>query len=158
MGPLWMALTQSAVFPLQAIIGLSCVLLLGMFGKDLFSTFGLLLPIGFNEGPGQALSIGKVYAEFGFQNAVTVGLTFPVVGYIFCFFVGMPLVKRGLSKGSMQYGKKSLPEDFSIGILPEDQNGVSAGTLTFHSENIDNLSFQLGLVGVIYVITYFQHV
>lgn len=154
-GSLWMALMKGITWPLQAIIGLSCVLLLGVFGKDLFSTFGLLLPIGFNEGPGQALSIGKVYAEFGFQNAVTVGLTFAVVGYIFCFFVGMPLVKRGLSKGAMQYGKKSLPEDFSKGILPESDNSVSAGTLTFHSENIDNLSFQLGLVGVIYVITYF---
>jgi ESS family glutamate:Na+ symporter len=154
-GALWMALMKGITWPLQAIIGLTCVLVFGMFGKDLFSTFGLLLPIGFNEGPGQALSIGKVYAEFGFQNAVTVGLTFAVVGYLFCFFVGMPLVKRGLSKGSMKYGKKSLSEDFLKGIMPKEKEDASAGKLTLHTENIDNLSFQLGLVGVIYIITYF---
>lgn len=153
-GALWMALMKGITWPLQAIIGLGSVLLLSMFGKELFPTFGLLLPVGFNEGPGQALSIGKVYAEFGFEHAVSVGLTFAVTGYLFCFFVGMPLVKRGLSKGTIKYGKKSLPDDFIKGIVPKEK-GDSAGRLTLHAENIDNLAFQLGLVGLIYMLTYF---
>lgn len=154
-GALWMALMKGITWPLQAIIGLGSILLFGMFGKEFFPTFGLLLPIGFNEGPGQALSIGKVYAEFGFEHAVTVGLTFAVMGYIFCFFLGMPLVKMGLKCGAAKYGKKSLPEDFLKGILPKEKKDVSAGSLTLHTENIDNLAFQLGLIGLIYVITYF---
>ena len=28
-------------------------------GQDIFPTFGLFLPLGFNEGPGQALSLAK---------------------------------------------------------------------------------------------------
>ena len=61
MGPLWMALTQSAVFPLQAIIGGLFVILFGAFGLELFPTFGFFAPLGFNEGPGQALSFGKIW-------------------------------------------------------------------------------------------------
>ena len=62
-GPLWMALTQSVVFPLQAIIGGLFIILFGAFGLDLFPTFGFFAPLGFNEGPGQALSFGKVWAN-----------------------------------------------------------------------------------------------
>ncbi len=154
-GSLWMALMKGITWPMQAIIGLGAVFLFNLLGKELFPTFGLLLPVGFNEGPGQALSIGKVYAEFGFEHAISVGLTFAVIGYIFCFFVGMPLVKRGLSKGTIKYGKKSLPDDFLKGIVPKEKKGDSAGRLTLHAENIDNLAFQLGLVGLIYMLTYF---
>ncbi|NOY68214.1 MAG: hypothetical protein GXP53_01790 [Deltaproteobacteria bacterium] len=154
-GSLWMSFMKGITWPLQAIIGLGCVLLFNTFGKELFPTFGLLLPVGFNEGPGQALSIGKVYTEFGFEHAVTVGLTFAVIGYIFCFFLGMPLVKKGLSCGSAKYGKKSLPKDFLKGILPREKKDIVAGRLTLHTENIDNLAFQLGLVGLIYTLTYF---
>ncbi|MCD4718654.1 MAG: hypothetical protein K8S13_02180 [Desulfobacula sp.] len=152
---LWMALMKGITWPVQAIIGLCGVLVFGLFGKDLFPTFGLLAPIGFNEGPGQALSIGKVYAEFGFENAITVGLSFAVMGYIFCFFLGMPLVRMALNKGSAKHGKTSLSKDFLKGILPKEKKDIKAGTLTFHTENIDNLAFQLGLAGIIYIITYF---
>jgi len=153
-GAFWMALMKGVTWPLQAIIGLSCILIFQAFGTDLFAGFGLLLPIGFNEGPGQALSIAKVYTEFGFQDAVTVGLSFAIIGYLFCFFVGMPLVKKGLAKGSMEYGKKSLPKDFLKGVMDKEDTPVSAGRLTFHPENIDNMSFQLALVGLTYIVTY----
>ena len=47
-----MALTQSAIFPLQAIAGGVLATLFGIFGIKLFPTFGFLAPLGFEEGPG----------------------------------------------------------------------------------------------------------
>ncbi|WP_372680347.1 hypothetical protein [Desulfosarcina sp.] len=153
-GPAWMALMQGLTFPMQAVLGGSMVILLGWFGVQLFPTFGFLVPLGFNEGPGQALSIGKVWEGVGFADAATIGLTFAAVGYFFAFFVGVPLVNRGIRRGRATYGPRQLPRDFITGILNRQGAAESAGRLTIHSGNADTLAFQSALVGGVYGITY----
>jgi len=152
--PLWMALTQSVIFPLQAIAGGACVALFGLFGIKLFPTFGFLAPLGFEEGPGQALSIGKVWQGFGFEHATTIGLTFAAMGFFFSFFVGVPLVNWGIRKGLSAQGPRTLPQDFLTGIISSNQKRKSAGELPFHSSNLDSLAFHAALVGLVYVLTY----
>jgi ESS family glutamate:Na+ symporter len=152
--PLWMALTQSVIFPLQAITGGVVVALFGFFGIKLFPTFGFLAPLGFEEGPGQALSIGKVWQGFGFEHATTIGLTFAAMGFFFSFFVGVPLVNWGIRKGLSAQGTKALPQDFLTGIISKNQKRKSAGELPFHSGNLDSLAFHTALVGLVYVLTH----
>jgi ESS family glutamate:Na+ symporter len=152
--PLWMALTQSAVFPLQAIIGGGTVALFGFAGIKLFPTFGFFSPLGFEEGPGQALSMGKVWQGFGFEHATTIGLTFAAIGFFFAFFVGVPLVNWGIRKGLTSHGTGDLPRSFSIGLIPQDQKKEVAGRLPFHSGNVDSLAFQTALVGLVYLLAY----
>jgi ESS family glutamate:Na+ symporter len=152
--PLWMALTQSVIFPLQAIAGGAFVALFGLFGIKLFPTFGFLAPLGFEEGPGQALSIGKVWQGFGFEHATTIGLTFAAMGFFFSFFVGVPLVNWGIRKGLAVHGPRALPQDFLTGIISKNQKRKSAGELPFHSSNLDSLAFHTALVGLVYVLTY----
>ena len=41
--------------------------------------------LGFNEGPGQALSFGKVWEGIGYENAATIGATFATIGFFFAF-------------------------------------------------------------------------
>ena len=153
-GPAWMALMQGLTFPMQAILGGLMVILLGWFGVQLFPTFGFLVPLGFNEGPGQALSIGKVWEGVGFADAATIGLTFAAVGYFFAFFVGVPLVNRGIRSGRATFGPRQLPTDFLTGILNRHGAAESAGRLTIHSGNAETLAFQSSLVGGVYGITY----
>ena len=153
-GPAWMALMQGLTFPMQAVLGGLLVILLGWFGVQLFPTFGFLVPLGFNEGPGQALSIGKVWEGVGFADAATIGLTFAAVGYFFAFFVGVPLVNRGIRSGRATFGPRQLPKDFLTGILNRQGTVESAGRLTLHSGNVETLAFQLALVGGVYGITY----
>jgi len=154
-GTLWMALTQGITFPMQALIGGLFVLAFGWFEMDLFKTFGFLAPLGFNEGPGQALSFGKVWEGVGFQHAATIGLTFAAVGYVFAFFVGVPLANWGVRKGLAIAGGKDLPPEFIVGLMPKSKSGESAGNLKLHSSNIDSLAYQAAMVGLVYVITYF---
>ena len=108
-GPLWMALVEGVTLPMQAVIGGLCVVLFGLAGRDLFPTFGFFAPLGFTEGPGQALSIGKVWEGFGFAHAATIGLTFAAIGFFFAFFVGVPLVNWGIRKGYSVQGRRSGP-------------------------------------------------
>jgi len=153
-GSLWMAITQGVTFPLQAAIGGLAVILFSLFGIKLFSTFGFLIPLGFNEGPGEALSFGKVWETVGFNHAATIGLGFATVGYFFAFFVGVPLVNHWIRKGSPGRKAGGLSRDFLIGITGRNQKREPAGELTLHSANTDTLSFQIALVGLIYVLTY----
>jgi len=151
-GSVWMALVQGATFPMQAVVGTLIVFLFVAGGLPLFETFGFLLPLGFNEGPGQALSFGRVWERAGFADAATIGLTFATLGYFFSFFVGVPMANRGLKKKT--YARKKLPEFFSRGILPKNQTPQPAGGLTTHSANLDSLAFQFSQVGVVYLVTY----
>ena len=153
-GPLWMALIEGVTLPLQAVIGGLTVILFGLLGQKLFPTFGFFVPLGFTEGPGQALSFGKVWEGFGFQHAATIGLTFAAIGFFFAFFVGVPLVNWGIRKGYSAHGSKELPRDLLTGIIPKGQKKEPAGELTMHSGNINTIAFHAALVGLVYVLTY----
>ena len=153
-GSVWMALTQGVTFPLQALIGGVLVIAFGLGGMDLFPTFGFLAPLGFNEGPGQALSFGKVWQQVGFEHGATVGLTFAAMGYFFAFFIGVPLVNRGLRKRNATGGVKALAGDVRTGLLKSSAVRQPAGQLTTHSSNIDTLAYQCAVVGLVYLVTY----
>ncbi len=153
-GPAWMALVQSSCFGLQAAVSGLLVIIFGFLGMTLFPTFGFLVPLGFEEGPGQALSVGKVWEGFGFAQAATLGLTFAAIGYFFAFFVGVPLVNRGIRKGLAAHGTQELSRDVLTGIISQDHQTQSAGRLALHTGNIDSMAFQAALVGLVYLITY----
>jgi len=153
-GSFWMCLTMTSCFGLQAALGGLLVLLFGFLGSDLFPTFGFLVPMGFEEGPGQALSFGKVWEGIGFEHGATIGLTFAAVGFLFSFFVGVPLANWGLRKGLASQEGGSLPPEFITGIYSKDEQGEAAGNLTTHSANIDTLAFHVALIGLVYALTY----
>ena len=70
-GPAWMALIQGSCFGMQASLSGLLVIVFGILGYELFPTFGFLVPLGFEEGPGQVLSVGKVWESFGFHPVFT---------------------------------------------------------------------------------------
>jgi len=156
-GALGMGLVQGVIFPLQAIIGGLLTLLFISVGSDIFPTFGFFAPLGFIEGPGQALSMGQTWEQLAatiYTNATTVGLTFAAIGFFFSFFIGVPLVNWGIRKGLSKQTPKVLPTDFIKGIIPKNHKKIPAGYETTHSANIDALSFHFSLVGLTYLITY----
>jgi len=154
-GSLWMALIQGITFPLQAILGGCAVLVFGLLGFNLFKTFGFLSPLGFNEGPGQALSFGKVWEGVGFEHAATIGLTFAAIGFFFAFFIGVPLANWGIRRGISTHAPQKLPREFLTGIFARGSKYEPAGKLRLHSGNIDTLAFQASLIGGVYIVTYF---
>jgi glutamate:Na+ symporter, ESS family len=153
-GALWGALIEGVTLPVQALIGCIIVLLFGAFGHHLFPTFGLFAPLGFTEGPGQALSIGKVWEGLGFEHAATIGLTFAALGFVFAFFVGVPLVNWGIRKTRVENTGASLPTAVLTGVVTDPAERESAGRLSMHSANIDAMAFQTALIGLVYILTY----
>lgn len=153
-GVLWGGLIEGITLSVQSIVGCTLVLVFALFGMDLFPTFGLFAPLGFTQGPGQAISFGKVWEGFGLTNAATIGLIFATMGFLFAFFVGVPLVNWGIRKTRGDGKRIALPETMLKGYFPKDSEKGPAGHQTTHSANLDSLAFQMALVGAVYLMTY----
>lgn len=152
-GSLWMAFTQGVTFPFQAAIGGLVVYLLITIGMNIHPAFGFLFPLGFNEGPGQALSMGRVWETYGFQDATTIGLAFATIGYLFSIFVGVPLSNWFIRKGYIE-NSKEISEDYLKGYFPPHVYQIEKHQSTFHQSNIEPLAFQFSLMGLVYLLTY----
>lgn len=153
-GAAWGGVVQGITLSVQAFIGIGLYYLFTGLGTELFPTFGLFPPLGFTQGPGQALSIGKVWEGFGFANAATIGLTFASIGFAFAFFVGVPLVNWGIRRLGREGKQFELPLVLRKGYVPKDEVGDSAGNQNTHSSNVDALAFQFALSAGVMLLTY----
>jgi len=153
-GVLGMGLIISSVAALQFLIGGLSVFLFNAFGYNLFSTFGFLIPMGFEEGPGQALSIGQTWEQYGFIDASTIGLSFAMFGFLVAIFIGVPLIGWIIKKGYVQVKTLDVSNEFKTGIFEKHVEKESAGKLTTHSSSIDALTVHAALIGVVYLLTY----
>lgn len=126
-GAAWGGALQGVTLSVQALVGIGLYVLFRAAGTERFPTFGLFPPLGFTQGPGQALSIGKVWEGFGFANAATIGLTFASIGFAFAFFVGAPLVNWGIRKLGRDGKPVELSPALRKGYVPKDEVGDSAG-------------------------------
>ncbi|MFH1013090.1 MAG: sodium/glutamate symporter [Thermoplasmatota archaeon] len=149
-----MGILIASVAALQFLIGGLCVLLLNLFGYSLHPTFGFLLTMGFEEGPGQALSMGQAWEGLGFVHASTIGLSFAMFGFLVAIFVGVPLASWIIRKGHTSTDSPEVSNDFRTGIYAKHAERESAGSLTTHSSAIDSLTVHTALIGVVYLITY----
>ena len=135
---------------IQGLAGLAVSILFALiFKPDLFKAMGLLLPMGYGQGPGQANNIGMVYESYGFVGGRSFGLAIAAAGYICACTVGVIVLnlwkKRGQVKGAAdQEGRAEvLPAAYFQG-----ENEIPV------SDSIDKLSIQIGLVLLVYIITY----
>ncbi len=138
-----------STYLLQGLIGLALTLFFAYtFFPSLFASAGLLLPMGFGQGPGQALNIGGVYEHaHGFQGGASFGLSIASFGFIWASLVGVVYLnvqrKRGriTRKPSQKAGLVSSQE-----IETPDEIPVA--------EAIDKFTVQIALVLLVYFFTY----
>ena len=134
----------------QGFVGLVITVLLAFtIKKGLFKAAGLLLPMGYGQGPGQANNIGMVYETYGFAGGRSFGLAIAAAGYICACVVGVIVLniwrKRGLVSSPSGSGEnaETLPASYFQG-----ENEIPV------SDSIDKLSIQMGFVLLVYIITY----
>jgi glutamate:Na+ symporter, ESS family len=93
-GAAWMGVGQWVSFPLQAVVGGALTWLLIGAGSDLHPAFGFLAPMGLNEGPGQAVSIGRLWEAEGLANAPSIGATMASLGFVIAYAGGVLVARR----------------------------------------------------------------
>ena len=92
----------------QAIVGL--IISLGLaftFMPGLFKASGLLLPMGYGQGPGQANNIGSTYQALGFAGGQSYGLAIAACGFLVACLCGVVYLNYLQRKGRIQRGDGS---------------------------------------------------
>lgn len=144
-------------YAIQIILGLLLTFfLMKTFFPELFPAFGLLLPLGFALGPGQAYAIGQGWEAFGFDGAGTVGLTFAAVGFLWACFGGMWLINYGIRKNWITPEKLAKLEqrNVSTGVYPADKDLPVGSHLTTETEAIDSLTYNGSFVMLVYLLCF----
>ncbi len=134
---------------LQGVLGLVIMIVLSAtFMPGLFRAGGLLLPMGFGQGPGQANNIGSTYEMVhGFTGGQTFGLAIATFGFLWASIGGIIylnyLVRRGRFKLSSAMGGPAAAHE-----PVEDEGEIPL------VEAIDKFTIQIALVLSVYLLTY----
>jgi len=140
----------TSTYALQAAIGIFLVFVLF---SDKFVGSGMLVALGFGQGPGLALSIGKMWTDMLGGNGPTLGVSYAFLGFVFGGTVGVILInlvskKRGVLK-------------------PKKYDELSVNKMTVEIDTIKEISMLDGITtqgiiisiiyGLVYLILYGAH-
>ena len=137
--------TVVSTYLIQALVGL-LITMVCYYLLDSFWASGLLLPMGFGQGPGQAYNWGHTYETiYGFTDGTSFGLTIAAMGFLSASIGGVIylniLRKRGVIQGSRE-------DQVSEVLTSEEINGVNEIPM---SESMDKFSVQIALVFIAYI-------
>ena len=132
----------------QGIVGLAVTIGLALtVMPNLFPAAGLLLPMGFGQGPGQANNVGTTYEMAGLAGGRSFGLAIAACGYVIACTIGVVILNVLRYRGKLTPRGEARAEEVSVSYFQgEDELPVS--------DSIDRLSIQLSLVFVVYLLTY----
>lgn len=134
---------------IQGIVGLIITLVLALtFMPELYKAAGLLLPMGYGQGPGQALNFGKVFETDGFVGGASFGLTIAAVGFLFACIGGVVYLNILNKKGKLN----RLTDNEDDGKLTMQE--VSSSDEIPLTESIDKFTMQVAIVLAVYFLTY----
>ena len=142
--------TSISVVASYLVQGVCGLLLTIVFSKLLGSFFasGLILPMGYGQGPGQAYNWGRTYENnFGFTDGSSFGLTVAAMGFIASSIGGIiylnGLRRKGIVKAAVDYDDE----------IPENSQLFSKDEIPM-ADSIDKFTVQLALVFASYMLAY----
>jgi len=114
----------------------------------LFKAAGILLPMGFGQGPGQANNVGMTYEALGFVGGQSFGLSIAAMGFVVACTVGV-IYLNILKKKNLLRDTSGTTVQHTADIEEfENKNEIPV------SESIDRFSIQVALVFVVYLATW----
>ena len=137
-----------STYLIQGVFGLMITLLLSYtLMPGMFKAAGLLLPMGYGQGPGQANNVGSSYEALGFAGGRSFGLSIAAAGYLVACVVGVVILNLLARKNKIPSARQTAPEHFP----PDYFQSVDEIPI---SDSIDKLSVQICMVLLVYLATY----
>ena len=132
---------------IQALVGLIITaVLFYLIGS--FAAGGIILPMGYGQGPGQAFNWGVNYENgYGFINGSSFGLTVAAMGFVSACAGGLFYLNRPELKGKLRKDGEEIRDD----LKAEDYCGENEIPV---SESLDKLTVQFGLVFLTYAVAF----
>lgn len=139
-----------STYLVQATVGLVISLVLAYtVMPELFKASGILLPMAYGQGPGQANNVGTTYEALGMTGGRSFGLSLAAMGYLCACTVGVIYLFVMNRQGKLKHIKE---KDYISGSVTidtyQDENEIPI------AESVDKLSVQMALVLLIYLLTY----
>ena len=138
-------LLTGATYMLQAAFGILTVLIFFWGGYKIFSAAGIILPLAFGQGPGNAMTWDMKFSSENFSFAMdtngSFGLALASIGFIVASVVGVIYLNIFRRKGEIIRGEginERRVEEFVEDHEIED------------SDSIDKMSVQVGIVAISY--------
>lgn len=134
---------------IQGVLGLVIMILLAAtVMPGLFRAGGLLLPMGYGQGPGQANNIGTLYeTQYGFAGGTTFGLAIATMGFLFASIGGIIYLNWLVRRGEFR------PVAATPQLDPSAEPVADAGEIPL-VEAVDKFSIQISLVLGVYLLTF----
>lgn len=140
----------ASTYIIQGLVGLLITLPLFLWwnNQDFFYASGLLLPMGYGQGPGQALNFGVTYSQWAADQGIVfhgsdLGLSIAAMGFIVGSLVGVVFMNILRKKGKLSVRQGDRTEQYTLDDYQSD-NEIP------HSESIDKLTVQISLVLLVY--------
>ncbi len=141
-----------STYLLQAVVGLAITI--GLFyAIGSWAAGGMLLPMGFGQGPGQAYNWGHIYETAtdyaAFPNGTSFGLTIAAMGFISASIGGviyMNRMRRAGNPKAMRENAEEIEDLSAVTVTGKDEIPLS--------ESMDKFSVQVAMVLLVYLITF----
>ena len=137
----------------QGLVGLviSLVLFYTFYRSQstVFAASGILLPMGYGQGPGQANNIGSTFEQLGLAGGRSFGLAIAAAGYLCACIVGVIYINVLARKKKRE---RTEHEELSGSVVTvadfQDENEIPI------AESLDKFSVQVALVLLVYLLTF----
>ncbi len=122
----------------QALLGMGLVFAWSAAsGELLHPGVGMMVPLGFSQGPGQALALGSAWEATGMKDGAQLGLIMAAMGFVFCVALGPPLLALGRRFGWLSEAEaqarvaehEELPEASPGDMEPLTRQVAAIGTV-----------------------------
>lgn len=144
----------ASTYIIQGLCGLllTVPLFLWWNNSDFFYSAGLLLPMGYGQGPGQALNFGSTFSGWASDQDIAFhgadfGLSIAAMGFIVGSIVGVVYMNVLRRRGKLKIREKAVAERYTLADYE------SEGEIP-HSESIDKFTVQLCLVLLVYAMVF----
>ena len=140
-----------STYMVQVVLGLAIALLCAYtFKPDFFKASGILLAMGYGQGPGQANNVGSTYEAMGMAGGRSFGLSLAAAGYLCAYVIGVFYLNVLNRRGKITRVQEKEPVSGSVTTTTvfESENEIPV------AESVDRLSVQAALIGLVYLLTY----
>lgn len=129
----------TSTYALQGFLG---ILLILLFFSDKFVGAGMLLPLGFGQGPGLAISFGRMWDVMLQGEGVALGASYAFLGFVFGGTVGVAAINiLSKRKGEKKPGKYEDSSESTTTVQIDTVKEVSV---------LDGLTIQIVIISIIY--------
>ena len=141
------SLITVSTYLLQGVVGL-CITIVLFYLLGSWAQSGILLPMGYGQGPGQAFNWGTTYMNnYGFEHGSSFGISVAACGFIAASIGGVIYLNLASRKGKKRSANAEEQEDLTAAVI------TTRGEIPL-SESLDKLTVQFALVFTAYGLAY----